>query len=70
MPTKNTPEPLQRTLLQEISPEELAQLLDDHLLDIVRMSAELEEPISTDKSNVYYHLRRIRDMLKSLEDET
>ena len=54
-------------LLQEISPEELAQLLDDHLLDMVRTAAELGEPISTEKSNVYYHLRRIRDMLKSLD---
>ena len=54
-------------LLEEISREELAELLDDHLLDIVRMSAELGEPISREKSNVYYHLRRIRNMLKSLD---
>ena len=60
---------LDTDLLEEISPEELAQLLDDHLLDIIRMSAELGEIISIDKSDLCYHLRRMRDMLKGLANE-
>lgn len=70
MPTENTTEHLQKNILQEITPQELAELLDDHLLDMVRTAAELGETISQEKSNVYYHLRRIRDMLKNLDTST
>jgi hypothetical protein len=54
-------------LHEEISPHDVGELLDMHLHDLFQLIAETGAPITRDQASAYYHLRRLRDMFRTLE---
>lgn len=50
-------------LKQEIAPLELARLLDQHLYEVVQLTAQCDGVIGREQAATHHHLRRLRDML-------
>lgn len=71
MNTKLNLEPLEKYLTEDITPEQLASVLDELFYDysqiIIFMYETLDEPfqyIHEESSNFLYHLKALRDVLK------
>ena len=55
-------------LRQEITPMDLAQLIDSHRDDMVQHLARLGEPWTADQASMHFHLGRWRDLLIELSN--
>jgi len=66
MPTTDA---LTAYLSQEIRPQELSELLDEHLHTMIQLAALAGEPISEEQASTYHHLRRLRDVFGAMEVE-
>jgi hypothetical protein len=67
MPTKPPlPAPIAEYFRQEIPPLDLANLLDAHLHDVVRLIAASGEAWNEEQLSSYHHIRRLRDLLVEL----
>jgi hypothetical protein len=67
MPTEPTlPAPLAEYLKSEIPPLDLANLLDAHLHDVVRLIAATGEAWNEEQLSSYHHIRRLRDLIVEL----
>lgn len=64
-----TTEALTTYLSQEIRPQELSELLDEHLHAMIRLYAASGEPISEEQASTYHHIRRLRDVFGAMEVE-
>lgn len=63
MPT----EALTAYLKEEISAQDLSQLLDEHLHQMIQSAARTGEPISEEQASTYHHLRRLRDLIGAMQ---
>jgi len=64
------PETLTAYLKEEIRPQELSELLDEHLNNMIQLTASAGEPISEDQASAYHHIRRLRDLFAEMEQPT
>jgi len=73
MPTETLHRPalssLEVYLKEEISAQDLSQLLDEHLHTMIQLCAASGEPISEEQASAYHHIRRLRDLFGQLEVE-
>ncbi len=58
---------LTRYLKEEISAQDLSQLLDEHLHTMIQLCAASGESISEEQVSAYHHIRRLRDLIKCIE---
>jgi len=56
-------------LRQEISANDLSQLLDEHLHTMIQLAALAGEPISEEQASTYHHIRRLRDLIGAMQVE-
>ena len=56
-------------LSQEIRPQELSELLDEHLHTMIQLAALAGEPISEEQASTYHHIRRLRDLFAAMKVE-
>ena len=68
-PSKMPTNALTAYLSQEISASDLSQLLDEHLHTMIRLYAASGEAISEEQASTYHHIRRLRDLIGSMEVE-
>ncbi len=73
MPTDTLHRPalssLEVYLKEEISASDLSQLLDEHLHTMIQLCAASGEPISGEQARAYHHIRRLRDLIRTIEVE-
>ena len=63
MRTELISERLRTYLEQDISPQELVRVLDEHLYQVVQLAAAAGEPITMEQATAYHHIRNIRDLI-------